>query len=896
MTNWQAYVREQLGSLHLSPERESEIVAEIALQLEQATNAALARGASATGAETAAVKQFPNWRALANEIRAAEPRSLPIEDRAPSIFAGTLHDLRHAFRMLRRNPMFAFLAICTLAFGIGANSAIFTIVDALALKPIPYQDPSRLVALESLELHRTTDAQWVSMLDMFDLRDQTHLFSAVAGISPVWNDVVTIQGNAERLQTLYVSASFFPMLGVNPIVGRMFTAGEDKPGAGARVAVLSYAYWQRQFGGDRNIIGQPLNINDAAFTIIGVAPQNFHYLGEPLAGTPGKIDLWFPLATNQIAGYPRYVHFLKVIAQLKREISAAQASEEVHALGVNLAKQFPDDAGYVYDAAPLANQITGRVRPMMLLLLGAVGLVLVMACANVANLLLTVAIKRGKEIAVRAALGASRFRLMRQFLSESFVLAGAGTIAGIALSYAILRALLAAAPITLIEGRTISLDRRAILFTIAAAITSAILAGLPPALRILRGDIASGLRETARGFTGGHHRFRAVLVVAQVSSALALVIGAGLLIRGFARLLDVNPGFDPAHVATVSTLIPASAQTMVRAVAMDHAILDRISQVPGVRTVGMVSRLPLLGSNLGSWLWIEGKTFPASQQPSVEYRVASANYFSAMGIPLRSGRGFDQRDAAGAPGTALINEKTAERYWPGDNPVGQRIKLGPNPEKQDWIEVIGVVGDVHHFGLDKDVSPEVYRPLGNNVLANPVIVARVEGNPGAALQSLAAAVHSVDPGMPVYDSFPLEALVERSTAQRRFLMLLLTGFAASALLLAAIGIYGTISQSVAQRTRELGLRMALGASQSNVLVMILNQGLRLAVIGIAIGGIAAAVLTRLMRSVLFEVAPLDSLVFTLAALTLGAVAIAACLAPALRATRVDPLVALRHEE
>lgn len=896
MKDWQAYVRGQLGELNVSPARESEIVAELALQLEQAANAALARGASSAEAEDAAIKQFPSWRALAEEIRSAEPRSLPIEDRAPSIFAGTLHDLRHALRLLRRNPVFALLAICTLAFGIGANSAIFTIVDALALKPLPYHDPGQLVSIECREIQRLTDAQWDSMLDLFDFREQAHSFSAIAGISPVWNDVVTIQGNAERLQSLYVSAPFFPMLGASPVAGRFFTATEDKHGAGANVVVLSYAYWQRQFGGDRGVIGASVNIRGSSFTVIGVAPADFHYLGEPVAGTPGKIDIWLPLATNEIAGLPRYVRYLKLIARLKPGVSIDAANEEIHSLGLGFTKQFPEDAGLIYAVEPLTKQITGQVRPMMLLLLGAVGLVLVMACANVANLLLTVAIKRGKEIAVRAALGASRFRLMRQFLSESFVLAGAGTLAGIALSFAILRALLAVAPITLIEGRTISLDRRAILFTIAAAIVSAILAGLPPALRILRGDIADGLRKTARGFTSAHHRFRAGLVVAQISLALALLIGAGLLIRSFARLLDVSPGFDPQRVATVTALLPPSVQAAAQARAIDHALLDRVAQIPGVRSVGAVSRLPLLGSNLGSWLWIEGKTFPHGQEPSVEYRVASGSYFSTMGIPLRAGRVFDEHDTAGAAGIALINETAAHLYWPGENPVGQQIKLGPNPEKQNWIEVVGVIGDVHHFGLDKDVSPEVYRPLESSALYNPILVARLEGDPAAALQAMAGAVHAVDPGMPVYDSFPLEALVERSTAQRRFLMLLLTGFAASALLLAAIGIYGTISQSVAQRTRELGLRMALGASQNNVLAMILNQGLRLAFAGILIGGIAAAALTRLMRSVLFEVAPLDSVVFSVAAITLGAVAIAACLAPALRATRVDPLVALRHEE
>jgi predicted permease len=892
MRDWFAYVRENLGDLQVSPARATEIVAELAQQLEQACNAAVARGASPQQAEAAAIAQFPDWQALRREIQSAEPNRLRREDRKPSIFSGTLQDFRHAARLLRANLAFALLAICTLAFGIGANSAIFTIVDALALKPLPYQDPSRLVAIES---RNAGEAPWSSMPDMLDVRAQARSFSSIAGISPVWNDVVTINGHAERLQSLYVSASFFPMLGVNPVAGRTFTQDDDKLDAGARVMLLSYPYWQRQFGGSPGAIGQSVNVNGSAFTVIGVLPRDFQYLGEPVAGTPASIDVWFPLATNQIAGSPRWLRFLKVVGKLQPGVTAAQASEEMRTIGANLARAYKEDAALVYSATPLESEVTGKVRPMMLLLLGAVGLVLLMACANVANLLLTAAIARGKEIAVRAALGASRFRLLRQFLSESILLAGLATLAGIGLAFAILRALVAAAPATLLEGRTVELDNRAMLFTIGVAAISALLSGLPPAWRVLRGDIAVGLRETGRGFISGHQRFRAGLVIAQMSLALALLIGAGLLIRSFARLLDVNPGFDAAHTATVTTLLSPSITTAAQAIAQDHALIARIASLPGVRAAGAVSRLPLQGSNLGSWLWIDGRNWSAGQQPSVEYRVASPGYFSAMEIPLLAGREFDDHDAANPAGIALINETAARMFWGHESPIGQHIKLGPNPEKQNWITVIGVIGDVHHFGLDKDASPEAYRPLDYSGLFNPILVARVEGDPAAALEEMAGAVHAVDPAIPVYNELPLSALVERSTAQRRFLMLLLTGFAACALFLAAIGIYGTFSQSVEQRTRELGLRMALGASQASVLRMILKQALALATIGALIGGAMAAALTRLMRTSLFEVTPLDPAVFALAIVTLCMVAVVACLAPAYRATRVDPLEALRHE-
>lgn len=897
MKNWQQLVRERLTKLQVSPARESEIVAELAEQLEQSYNEEVARGLTDAEAEAAALAEFPNWARLAREIQTAVPRGEPVSEKPNSILGGARQDLRHAVRVLRKNPGFALLAIATLAFGIGANSAIFTVVDTLALRPLPYQDPSKLVTIGSVEIRKPADAQWVSMLDYVDLRDHTRSFSSMAGISPVWNDVATVNGTAQRLQSLYVSASFFPLLGVKPAVGRLFTQDEDKLGAGARVVMLSYAFWQRNFGGDESHIGGTLSINGVPFTVIGIAPRDFHYLGEPVAGTPGNIDLWMPLATNPLSGTPRFVRFLKVIGRLKPGIAMEQARAEIGTLGEALGKQYPEiDGGLLYSSAPLTEQAVGRVRPAMMLLLGAVGLVLLMACANVANLLLTSAIARGKEIAVRAALGASRFRLLRQFLTESCVLAGLGTVAGVALGFGVLRALTGAAPAILLEGRTISLDLRAMIFTMGVAILSALLAGLPPALRVIRGDIAGGLSEGGRGFTGGHHRFRAGLAVAQVSLALALLVGAGLLIRSFVRLLDVNPGFDTAHTATIATLLPPSVTNAAQALPLDNALLERLMQIPGVRAAGAVSRLPLLGSNLGSWIWVEGRDYPKGQQPTVEYRVASPGYFSAMQIPLLAGRYFDEHDVAGAAATvALVNQTAAKSFWPGEDPVGRRIKFGATPEKQNWITVIGVIGDVHHSALDKDVVPEAYRPMGFSALGNPVMVARVDGDAGAILPEMAAAIRAVDPAMPAYDAFPMSAIVARSTAQRRFIMQLLSGFAFAALLLAAIGIYGTISQSVAQRTRELGVRIALGASRRDVVRLVLFQGLRLAGWGVLIGGMMAAFLTRLMRTSLFGVAPLDPAVFAAAAVGLAFVAAAACLAPALRATRVDPLIAMRTD-
>jgi putative ABC transport system permease protein len=455
--------------------------------------------------------------------------------------------------------------------------------------------------------------------------------------------------------------------------------------------------------------------------------------------------------------------------------------------------------------------------------------------------------------------------------------------------------LVASGPDSLVRNHHIQLDARALFFTAAIVLASAVGAGLPPAWRVLRVEIGHALREAGRGLTAGHHGFRSALVAGQVALALVLLVGSGLLIRSFQRLLEVNPGFDPHNLVTISTQVPAGARTPEQRTSVYRTMRDRLVEIPGVANVAAVSRLPLLGRSLGSWVFVEGKSMPGAPTADIEYRVATPSYFPTMGIPLRAGRLYDDHDDANAAGVLLINETTARRFWPGENPIGKRVKLGANPDRQPWITVIGVVGDIRHVGLDTEPRPEIYRPYGVNPLGAPILVVRTRADAAPMVNSLGAAVRSVSPEVPAYDVFLMEGLVDRSTRERRFVMMLLSAYAFSALLLAGVGIYGTVSQSVLQRTREIGLRMALGALPGTVLQMVFAQGLRLVAVGIGAGSLAAAALTWLMRSILFEVRPLDPLAFAAAALTLGAFALLACYLPARRATRVDPLIALRHD-
>jgi putative ABC transport system permease protein len=889
MSEWREYVRRHLPATGASPERESEIVAELALQMEQAYQDAIAAGAAEDEAVRRARAQFTDWKSLAREIERAE---------APGVrwWSGAGNDFRYAGRHLRRNPVFAAVAIVTLAFGIGGNTAIFTIVDTLMLRGLPYREPDRLMAIETRKVQQLEIEPFTSPPAFFDLRARAASFESVMGIQPVWNLVLTGRGDAEQIKGFYVSATFFPMLGVKPMLGRPFTAEEDIAQRPRAVALLSYGFWQRRFGGRADVIGQKLAMDGQAFEVIGIMPRGFRYDGDPIAGTATEIDIYAPMAANRLTIAARTLRSLKVIGRLKPGVTPAQAREEIRRLGASLADQYPEsDKGFSYDVQPLEEQVTGRVRGSMILLLATVGFVLLMACANVANLLLARAAARQREISIRVAIGAAQWRLIRQLVIEGLTLAAIGGAAGLLLAVGALRILVAAGPENLMRVRPIVIDGRALAVTTFAVVLCTLLAALPPAWRMARAEIGVAMRESGRSVTGGQHRLRSGLVVLQVTVALMLLVGAGLLIRSFARLLDVSPGFDTRNLLTISTQMPLQARQPADRRANYQLVRERVLSVPGVRSVAAVSRLPMLGMNLTTMLFVEGKAVPGVQGPEVEYRVATHDYFATMGVKLREGRIYDPHDDPAATTVVVINETMARMYWPGESAVGKRIRLTTNSEQHPWITVIGVVADIRHFGLDVAARPEVYRPYAVNPLGAPVLVIRTDTDAASLAQTLAAKVRSIGPDVPSYNVHLMQDLVDRTTAQRRFVMLLLAGFAGCALLLAAIGVYGMVSEAVAQRTREIGVRMALGASPQAALALVFREGAVLVGLGILLGTAGALGLTRLMTKLLFDVRPLDPVSFAGAAAALAIFAAVACYIPARRATRVDPLVALRAE-
>ena len=889
MPDFREYVRSHLRAIAVGPERENEIVSELAIQMEQAYADARARGASEAEALAQAERQFRNWDDLTLEINRAER---PVR---PRLLAGAWHDARYAGRYLRRNPALTAIAVVTLAFGIGAGVAVFSLVDALVLRGLPYRDAARLMAVETRRTNQPEIEPWTSPPDFFDLRERTRAFSELAAIDPVWSLVLTGRGEAQQLTALFTTANFYPMLGVKAELGRTFSPEEDIRAAPRAVTMLSHSFWQRRFAGRRDVLGQAIVMDGVPYTVVGVLPADFHYEGEPLAGTASDIDVYLPLADNPLTTGGRALRCLKVIGRLRPGVSAVQANEDVRRTGEALSGEYAaTNRGFAMSVQPLRAQVAGRFSLTVLLLSGAVGFVLLMACANVAGLLLARAAARESEISVRMAIGASRFRLLRQLLTESLALAAIGGIAGLVVAKFSLKLLVAAAPASLVAGRTVQLDARALLFAAAMVLATAIFSGLPPAWRVAGGEIAGALRESGRGLTAGHHRLRAGLVVAQVAVALILLVGASLLIRSFQRLMDVDPGFQARRLLTIATQMPSALQRPAQRSEFYRRLQDALLSVPGVESVAAASRLPMQGMNLGSALFIEGKSIPGEQGPDVEYRVVSDNYFATMGIPLLAGRLFDEHDDAQPGNVLLINQTMARRFWPGESAVGKRIKLGPSPERQPWITIAGVVGDIRHFGLDADPRPEIYRPYAYNPLSSPILAIRTAGDPASLAETLAARVRGLSPESPAYNISTMQDLVDRSTKQRRFVMWMLTLFSLAALSLAGVGIYGTMSQAVAQRTGEIGLRMALGASPAATLRMVLRQGLALALSGIAIGAICAGALTRLMGKMLFDVRPLDPPAFAGAALVLAAFAFAACYLPARRATHVDPLETLRR--
>jgi len=804
-----------------------------------------------------------------------------------------LQDIRYGIRTLLKQPAFTAIAIITIALGIGANTAIFSVVNAVILRPLPYTDADRLMMLWSTTARDGNQEQPFSFADYGDVRTQAKSFSHVAAASPLWNFTLTGGGEPEPVQGLFVSQNLFDMLGAQPAFGRNFLADDDRQGANP-VVIISNALWQRRYGGDRNVLGRPLTVSGINATIIGVMPADFHFL-------EAAAELWAPLSQNQFANSSRNVRLLSVVGRLNSGVTISQAKSELSAIGAQLAGQYPDtNGGFGLRTVPLQEQVTGKVRSALLLLLGAVGLVLLIACANVVNLMLVRSAGRSREIAVRAAVGAGRFRLLRQLLTESITLSLMGGAAGALVATWGVKLLLTVNPIALPRYNKIGVDLNVLLFTLAASVITGIVFGLAPAWQMFRFDLHSVLKEGGRGTVDTkHHRLSNALVTLEIATAFVLLIGAGLLIRSFARLIDVNPGFDTEHILTMQVGLPnASYGQPEKRIAFMQQLEANLKAIPDVASVGIVTRLPLLSAlnNVTTYLSIEGRPMQPSERPEIDFRRASTGYFETMNIPLRSGRLVTEQDVANNTHLVVINEAMAKRFWPGEDPVGRRISTATSSGQQtQWQTIVGVVGNVRHLGLDTEPRPELYYHANTSPPFGPVLVIRSKTDPKALISLARAKVRELDGDLPISNVNTMEQLVAQSVAQRRFGMFLLASFAGLALLLAAVGIYGVISYSVAQRTQEIGVRMALGARTSDVLKLIMKNGLVLACVGLAIGLTGAFLLTRLMARLLFEVRPTDALTFAIVSVGLLLVAFLACYLPARRATKVDPLVALRYE-
>jgi predicted permease len=825
------------------------------------------------------------------------------------------HDLKYAARTAWRDRVFSAVAVATLALGIGANTALFTIVHAVVLAPLPFRSPEQLVRVTSAFEGQHVADGGLSIPELFDLR-ATGLFDSVAGVWPVSANL-TETDQPERVETALVDANYFSLLGVGAQVGRVFVEADGQPGI-AGVAVISDAIWRRRFGASSGVVGTRIRVDNDLYTIIGVAPASFRHPGR---GTATDVDVWAPagwLASPFSPQPVRRAHLLQgAIARLKRGVTLQSAQAKMAAATAGLRRQFPNDyppaAGWDLRAIALQDDLIGDVRPALLTLVAAVGFVLLIACANVANLLLARSSVRQRAIAIRGALGAGRARVGRQLLTESVLLAAAGGAAGLLLAVWSVEGLVRLSPSTLPRLHDVSINGVVFAFTAGLSLATGILFGLAPAIHGSDIELSHLMRTgTPAASAGGRaSRVRSVLVVAQFALALVLLVGAALLIQSFWRLQRVNLGFRPDSVVTARMWLPqpnipetGPYFTHDARVSFYGRVMDRIAALPGVRAVGGVSNLPLGGARGRTSFTIEGRSADARDVPAAEIAFASEGYFRALGIELMQGRLFDDHDDTHAPGAIVVSESFARLFFGGASAVGKRIAMGATlrpaggplqPAPVNWLTIVGVVRDVKTDRIDTIPAPMLYRSIRQASNLTLSLVVRASGDPAALGESIRREVNAVDPNEPVFAIRTMNEVVRAALAQRRFTMQLLALFAGTALLLSAIGIYGVTAYFVMQRTREIGIRMALGASSAIVVRMVLGQGVRLASAGVLLGLVGALVMTRALRTLLFAVSPYDPLTLAALSLALTAVALLACYIPARRATRVDPLRALRYE-
>ena len=801
-----------------------------------------------------------------------------------------MQDLRYALRSLAKNPGFTAVAVLTLALGIGANTAIFSVVDAVLLRQLPYPAANRLVSIQERNPKAGVNIS-VSAPNFVELEARTQSFEDI-GAYTFGTFNVTGSSEPEQLSAALITPSVLTTIGVQPLLGRLFTTEEGQPGRDNTV-VLSHELWQTRFGGDTKVLGKTLTLDGQPLVVVGVMPAGFSF------PTPG-LALWatFPIDLNRPAQGPNE-HFFWVVGRLKPNVQLAAARAESEVLARQIAATNPAAMGErTFDLAPLRQRVVGRARTPLLVVLGAVAFVLLIACANMANLLLARAAAREREIAVRTALGAARGRLIRQLLTESVLLAVVGGLAGLFVAQALVSAMVSLAPANIPRLSEVGLNGTILVFAFAVSVTTGLLFGLTPALHAAKSDLASALRGVGAAAGGRERaRVRSALIVAEVALSVVLLVGAGLMLRSFSRLMAVDPGFNPDHVLTLRFNLPSTVyRTRPELDATRQRVREAVATVPGVRAVGGISHLPLTGADWMILATIEGQTEPFVPNN----RLIDPGYFRTMEIPIR-GRDVTDHDRVGAPPVVLINEAMARRYWPGQDAIGQRLKWGPPGSPRPWLTVIGIVPDVRHAALDAEPVPETYMPYAQlpeeawATFRTMSLTIRTAGEPLAVAGAVRAAIRDVAADAPVTGIFSMDDLRARSVSPRRFTLLLLGSFAALALALSAVGIYGVVMYGVTQRTREIGVRVALGAQGDQVLGLILREGMRLAVIGLAIGVAGAVALTRVMRTQLYEVSPTDPTTFAGIVIILATVAAIASWVPARRASRVDPMVALRNE-
>lgn len=799
-----------------------------------------------------------------------------------------MNDLRYALRQLAKAPGFTAAAVLTLALGIGACTAIFSVVNGVLLRPLDFPEPERLVMLKEMQLPEYPEFS-LSPPNFLDWEKQLKSFASIAAYSGAALNL-TGEGEPQRLVGVKATAHYFDVYGIKPLLGRAFLPEEDAPGKN-RVVVLSHPLWQRLFGGAPEAVGRSLQLNGEPYTVIGIAPAGF--------GAPGKIDAWVPMAftPDETSNDNRGAHYLNAAARLKPGVTAAQADAEVKVLAAQLAKQYPDDnKGWSAFAMPLLDYTVRDVRTILYTLLGAVGCVLLIACANIANLLLARASARHREISIRAALGASRRRLMRQLLTESLVLALLGGALGVLFAKWGLDALLALAPANLPRLSAINLDATVLLGSFALSVATGLVFGLAPAWLTARTDVNEALKQGSRGTTEGGARgqLRSMLVVVEVAAALVLLAGAGLLGRSFIALAHVDPGFTPEHATVLRLALPAKKYAKPeQQVAFADSLVTSLGSLPGVHAVGLTQSMPLIGDYVLGFN-IDGRPRPSDADlPSTNYYAVTPGYFPAMGIRLVRGRLFNAHDDARAPRVVLINETLARQHFPHEDPIGKRINITNGPDT--WREIVGIVTDIKHSGVDKVTTSQSYEPFAQVPFTNLNVVVRTAGSATALAGSLRPAVYAVDKDQPVGSIRPLEDIMADSLARQRFAMTLLAVFSLVALVIAAVGIYGVMTYNVTQRTSEIGIRLALGAQPGDVLRLILGHGSRLVGLGLLLGlGIALAS-ARAIESILFNTSAHDPLTLAGITLLLAAAGLLACFIPARRATKVDPMVALRAE-